>query len=111
MSPAVWERHHKDPDHRGHRPVQPRAKKDTRSWCKGKVGVPHQPVVNRQSFGQGRPCRQPPAWFSMQFRRGNHRQWWCYHQVVCRICGKILVHQLDWRFCPDLPATLKELTR
>ena len=112
MSPATWDRHHKDPDHHGHRGHRPKAKKDTRHWCKGKVGVPHQPEVNRQSYAGSWPCREPSAWFKVQYHRRSYRPWWCYHQIACRVCGKILAHQLDWRECPDLPASmLKEMAK
>jgi len=61
-------------------PPRHRSKKKTRKWCKGKVGISHEPAwVPSESYG----------WLSVM--RPNYEY---EHQVYkCRNCGKIL----DWR--------------
>jgi hypothetical protein len=93
-----WELRRDDPRHPGHREHRPRAKKDTRAWCKGKVGRPHQPVVQTYPH-DSIPCREAPSWYARRY--GN---WWCRHQLVCEVCGKVLEFVLTSRECPDRPA-------
>lgn len=63
-------------------------KKNTKKWCKGKIGRKHEPVVelNRKyMYGKVKEC--------------TSSKWWgCYHHEVCKNCGK----ELKWRVpCPD----------
>lgn len=69
-----------------------RSRKDTRRWCRGKVGVKHVTEV-RQAHGHygARPCYRTEWWIE---------QWWCNHQLVCVKCNKIMRHDLGTD-CPD----------
>lgn len=66
-------------------------RKDTKRWCKGKVGREHFTAIQRsQIFGIDHPCHV-----------GYMGKWVCYHNVVCTVCGKILK---EWGYgfdCPD----------
>lgn len=79
------------------RPKNLPGRKDTKKWCRGKVGREHQleviPPHNMMAF----TC-SPSRWSSAP--------WSCMHQERCTVCGKILHWFLPWRRCPDLPAEL-----
>ena len=70
-----------------------RSRKNTRKWCRGKVGVEHQLAVEtRFRYGwEPRPCHWYP-W--------AESNWGCYHVQRCTACRKIL-HELRNRECPD----------
>lgn len=73
------------------RPIHFKKKKNTKKWCKGKVGVEHEPVIElntKHMYGSnyGKKCR-PDVW------------WGCYHHEVCKNCGKEL--KLFFSSCPD----------
>lgn len=77
-----------EPDKRGP------ARKDTRSWCKGKPGREHVPQIVRvsSSFGQ-RSCEWIPSYDWRAIRAGTDAwalQWSCWHIESCASCGKIL---------------------
>lgn len=60
-------------------------RKNTRAWCRGKVGREHVPVV---------ACR-PPALTSLACRwqprySDDGVYWWCHHLEECSACGKVL---------------------
>lgn len=97
-------RDRKNPDDRGYRRRQARGRKNTKRWCRGKVGVEHALVFGYRSWtlsfnraGQP-PCRPPSDW--MQNRRVD--EWICLHVLKCDECGKILRHLNDDE-CPDRP--------
>lgn len=83
-----------------------RGRKNTRKWCKGKVGREHQPVVtldkNMLSLrGRlGKPlCRLPEE-------GEKHPLWlYCSHQVTCEVCEKVL----EWTpaVCPTTSLALR----
>ena len=89
-------RDRRNPDDRGYRPRRPRARKNTRRWCRGKVGVEHTPEIQSDHRGLG-PCRVPPGWARWR------STWWCHHVERCSECGKTLRHSLDVGECPDYP--------
>ena len=74
------------------------ARKDTRRWCKGKVGRSHQIGVSDTPTYH---CYPAPSWATekMRERRGD---WWCSHLIVCTVCGKRMGY-LDGADCPDRP--------
>lgn len=91
-------------------PVDPQARrtsprhKSTRRWCKGKVGVEHQPVI-MAATGMGtlgnrplRRCGPSPSWM-----RWAKNGWSCFHEERCGKCGKILRTgwELDASECPE----------
>lgn len=70
-----------------------RSRKDTKRWCRGKVGVEHQPMIEPRRDGG---CHAilwggPP----------HEDHWFCMHQEVCMECGKILDVWLPRNRCPD----------
>lgn len=84
-------------------------KKNTRRWCKGKVGVEHQAeivldertVTWRTNNGDRPPCYRPDwATKTRMGQRSKFWSWMCSHIEVCTVCGKILEHVLDDR-CPN----------
>jgi hypothetical protein len=90
-------------------------KKKTKRWCKGKIGVEHQPevrlskmhdywvVLDKPDVGQ---CGWSPWYRWRRTTDGVIRNevsrwsWRCYHERVCSKCGKILEWTLG-RNCPD----------
>lgn len=81
---APWNREHK---------AAP-ARKDTRRWCRGKVGREHTLAIVRDDYGWhvGRKC-QEPSWLP--------GYWSCHHQERCTTCGKILRPSLPREQCPQ----------
>jgi hypothetical protein len=70
---------------------QPGKRKNTRRWCKGKVGVEHTLVV-RMRRDRSKGCH----WFAWSVRGKAIQRgaWICVEQEVCISCGKILRHTL-----------------
>jgi hypothetical protein len=83
------------------------ARKNTRSWCKGKVGVEHIPVLvldhTDPQFGKAPPCRWAVGWSSTA--RKDVVYWRCPHHEVCGRCGKVLRDRWSVSIteCPDYP--------
>ena len=80
----------------------PRKKKNTKKWCKGKVGVEHKPVVKINEkilLGRRANCEL--------FVDNDYVQSFldCDHHVVCEVCNK----ELQWH--PDVcPITQKPIS-
>lgn len=88
----------KNPDSSLNRGRKPRAKKDTRKWCKGVEGREHVPVLTVQ---HGRsPCFVVGAYDRETCTWIDNGQWICYHLIACEACGKHLVENTP---CPDRP--------
>lgn len=60
-------------------------KKDTKRWCRGKVGKEHTSVVGKR---HPNPCGQS-RWFG------------CWHYEFCSVCGKNLQYFMDAEQCPE----------
>lgn len=85
-----WDRRKDDPKARHNQPIKPKAKKDTRRWCRGKVGIEHEPIVQkRPGYWQDKPCK----WSQVVPLLA------CNHEEVCKNCGKIL----KWTLGDDCP--------
>lgn len=70
-------------------------KKNTKEWCRGKVGRYHEVEVGwRKDVKSDAICH----WFP--FGNPDRGIWICYHQIICVNCGKILSHALG-DDCPD----------
>jgi len=55
------------------------AKKDTKRWCKGKVGREHVTEIRMED------------WLGRDYRCGRHTwtgRWMCWESNVCTVCGK-----------------------
>lgn len=87
----------KHPDSDLFQPRRPRAKKDTKRWCRGKVGVEHQKtVVMGQNYSY--PCKDG-GWFDRETRTWHSSgRWICWHVIACENCGKQFVGKVE---CPD----------
>lgn len=73
-------------------------RKNTRAWCKGKVGRAHKPVIARSNYAGTWPCHPRHGW--------RH----CWHIEQCTVCGKTLRH-LTPDECPEgLPSNLLPLS-
>lgn len=87
-------------------PVRRRSKKDTKKWCKGKVGVEHdyQLAPNHHNF----KC-QPHRTYLPNGEKVD--EWWCNHETRCTKCGKYdkwYAYDVESNrgadICPDNPA-------
>ena len=69
-----------------------RSRKNTRRWCRGKIGVDHVLDVRLDRYGEmlwrrdKAPCYRP-SW--------RPASWWCNHERYCTRCGKILDASLN----------------
>lgn len=89
------------------------AKKDTRTWCRGKVGVEHEPEI---AVGRDWPATPRCHWYSQWGLRNGRRDWhfgyMCRHIERCRVCGKVSSHFLEPKQCPEItpqPTRAEEL--
>lgn len=81
----------------------PRRKKDTKRWCKGKEGRAHQTEIRMSHWGYRTPCGPAPEWARgrSHWFYGGDGTWWCMHQEVCTICGKVIRRKIGADECPD----------
>lgn len=84
-----------------------RSRKDRRAWCRGKIGVEHQPVIKLDKFWE-RQQRLDPAkrcrwsmWVIAGRPVDDRLYWHCLHQELCSGCGKILNWRLEPAQCPE----------
>lgn len=81
------------------RPVSKR--KNTKDWCKGKLGRKHKPVKRHSDqllqFKLA-DCRE----YVERITKWRHVARTCLHQEVCATCGKILTQFVRIEECPDL---------
>lgn len=92
-------RNRKNPADRGYAPKRQRARKNTRRWCRGKIGVEHEPIL----VGSYRPCAPAPEWANAVMRRLCGGDWWCGHRSECANCGRVLNPRIASSDCPDRP--------
>lgn len=72
-------------------------KKDTKRWCRGKVGVEHEIETRLESAILWRDKTTPCGW---SYGARNRKSWfWCAHEDKCTRCGKTL--WLKPEDCPD----------
>lgn len=75
------------------------AKKDTRRWCRGKVGVEHFPVIVKRTGWYGlRGCERVTEEWALKLWPG--RTWRCSHREECANCGKVVRHSINLVECP-----------
>lgn len=77
-------------------------KKNTRTNCKGKKGVPHAPEMVMHHAFNNSVERVPPAWI---LKRRPDYLWMCHHEYKCKNCGKYL-ESVPWKDCPNKPEGL-----
>lgn len=75
------------------------SKKNTRRWCKGKVGREHTlaTVIQPHPWDRSKTCHKVPAGSWLSFYRDG---WVCYHIIRCTTCGKIMKHFVPREECP-----------
>lgn len=86
------------------------AKKNTKAWCKGKIGRAHIPEIRVSSYHSSMyekyPCRVVESfgryWLGSDSDLGDNRRWVCYHEEYCSNCGKILTPSgIEIKQCPE----------
>lgn len=79
----------------------PSRRKDTRLWCKGKVGRAH---IYALRIGKHTPpgakCHEQPRERELLPDWLARDGWVCYHERYCRVCGRIDWANRDW-VCPE----------
>lgn len=95
--PRRDERTHAAPEASPHR-----ARKDTKRWCRGKVGVEHTPNVVLAAAGWQRfgGWEKRCGWSSWK-----PAGWMCRHQEVCSECGRIM-REAFGKDCPNYPSSM-----
>lgn len=99
-------KHNEKPLSDEHRPTP--GKKNTKRWCKGKVGREHQPALRIASpYTRVYQC----GWVKDSWRMAIHKRfgpgdggpyWECDHEQYCQACGKILLSMWSNKIdCPD----------
>jgi hypothetical protein len=81
-------------------------KKDTKKWCRGKVGREHVPHITKGNYGGTSNCKDAP-WF-IKNKSGELKpfdRYICWHQRSCQNCGKVLEWYLPKEQCPDYKET------
>jgi hypothetical protein len=93
-----YEKRKDDPDWIKPRPQAFNKKKNTRKFCKGKIGKPHIGVMRMQRWSFG-VCRVS-EYFYYNTENSRKLRWTCNHEEVCANCGKILNWRPDVYDCP-----------
>ena len=78
-----------------------RSRKDTRTWCKGRVGTPHQLVIEFDFRSGIRRCFWSSSYATAMGTREHQWSYHCGHVERCRLCGKIMRFFLDKSECPS----------
>ena len=76
-------------------------KKNTKKWCKGKVGREHVLHITKGNYGSFSECKDP-RW-RIYGSEDFLERYLCWHQRSCKVCGKVLEWSLDKSECPDYP--------
>lgn len=79
-----------------------RKRKNTRRWCRGKVGVEHVPGEPFIYPGLSSLPKAHCGWRANTLNPEG-RVWSCIHVTACINCGKHL-HFFEAEHCPDRPA-------
>lgn len=69
--------------------------KDTSQWCRGHIGVVHEPTVVEYRGPLHLVCGM-----ARSYRDASTEVWHCAHQVKCVECGKLL-EALPADDCPE----------
>lgn len=73
---------------------RPPGKKNTKTWCKGKVGREHKLVIAvPDNAYHHRPC----GWYNQRFLLGeDETRYNCNHVELCEVCGKVMRRYYYW---------------
>lgn len=81
------------------------SKKNTKRWCKGKVGREHKLALRTsQWLSRAYSCGWVMDPWRVALRSHKGTPFWdCHHEEFCSVCGKVMRHpwQLDDSECPD----------
>ena len=86
---------------------RPPGKKNTRKWCKGKVGREHTPEIvvpvnaYTRSVRRNQACHEIGWWDQAEKVWHRDGQWSCAQALVCSTCQKVIKPMVD--DCPDRP--------
>lgn len=78
-------------------------KKNTKKWCRGKVGREHVLHITKSNYGIKDKCCNYAPW-SVRHKNGETtplKKYLCWHQRSCQNCGKVLEWFLSEKECPD----------
>ena len=97
----------------------PRGKKNTRRWCKGKVGREHVEGIRLSKYAASiyvQHLKRPACYWESRSNWLAHmmevkdvnpsgKWWYCNHERCCTVCGKTLGWNLNGlgTECPDFP--------
>ena len=92
-------------------PVRHHRRRSTRKWCRGKVGVEHQPTIRLNRYVESLQRYQPgarsvPQWRPVCGWLDWSWRYFCRHERYCTRCGKILAPSKT----PNAPITNPERT-
>lgn len=76
-------------------------RKNTKDWCKGKEGRPHQPALgytDQLKQFKFTDCTE----YVERIKTWKHVARTCLHQEACTACGKVLTQFVRIEECPDL---------
>ncbi len=89
-------------------------KKDTKTWCRGKVGQPHYTEIVRDKnlayLNKGCHLDDAQYWerlmalpyYRKRAAKGHFwRRWRCYHVEECINCKKVIRHSINADECPE----------
>jgi hypothetical protein len=85
--PSVSDRRRTDQDPER----KPKSKKNTKRWCKGKVGREHVGEIVLNPIWGKSDCGEVRWWPG---------RWSCYHMLACKNCGKRIQWGLRVAECP-----------
>lgn len=96
----MWD--YNEPNHADEKPATDewrphRRRKNTRKWCRGKEGTPHNLVIKLGKVGTRRSSTGAATCF---WWRWGTPHWSCGHEESCANCGKILRYGLPSVECP-----------
>jgi hypothetical protein len=82
---------------------KPGTKKNTKRWCRGKVGIYHVPVLIEEDWylSMGYRCEERVLAFPWMQIPNTKLRWFCIHQERCVACNKIIRHNLRIEECPS----------
>lgn len=77
-------------------------KKNTKKWCKGKVGREHVLHITRSNYGSLTVCGY--VGWGIRHKNGETtplKKYICWHQRSCQNCGKVIESFLSEEECPE----------
>ena len=76
-------------------------KKNTKKWCKGKVGREHVLEITRSNYAFHLQCNYPKWGVIKDGIVVPLGRYVCWHQRSCQKCGKVIEWTIPKEECPD----------